>query len=354
MAQKTNGKHFKQSGGKGASQVPQRVTTGYVPASAGPYAGASGHGPRSTRSSFSHSGKATASRPGHHGQAATPARSSRAGSPRRGEPKRRNVLSTVLIVIGVVLLLVAGGLWGYAQFQYHVQDENNAKLDAYASVSDDAAQPPTIDWAGLKAVNADVVGWVYIPGTHVDFPVYQGETNDTYLRTTATGEYAVGGQIFMDYENSKPGLVDRQTVLYGHHLNNGAMFADVDEFASQDYFNGIDTVWYLTEDANYELKPLFFYKSAATNGAARQVSFSSDDDFHTYLANALSQATAKSDDAGSAVSSVSKVLTLCTCDYENDFGKGNGRGLLVCALKSETGVTATTSGTAESPTVSAS
>ena len=113
------------------------------------------------------------------------------------------------------------------------------------------------------------------------------------------------------------------------------MFTDVDEFASQDYFNGIDTVWYLTEDASYELEPLFFYKSAATNGAARQIVFSDDNDFHNYLANALSQATAKSSSADGAVSSVSRVLTLCTCDYENDFGKGNGRGLLVCALKSE-------------------
>ena len=309
MTQKSNGKHFKQDG----ASSPRPATTGYVPASAGDY-----------------------SRTDRKGAAAPSSRSARRHPAREGKPRRRrNVLSTLLMVVGVALLLVAGGMWGYAQYQYHVQDENNAKLAAYATVSDDAAQPPTIDWAGLKAVNADVVGWIYIPGTHVDFPVYQGDSNDEYLRTSAEGEYSVGGQIFMDYENSRPGLVDRQTLVYGHHLNNGAMFTDVDEFASQDYFNGIDTVWYLTEDASYELEPLFFYKSAATNGAARQTVFSDDNDFHNYLANALSQATAKSSSADGAVSSVSRVLTLCTCDYENDFGKGNGRGLLVCALKSE-------------------
>lgn len=312
MAQKTNGKHFKQGIPTGRPQA-----AGYVPASAGAYAQTSRRAKPGRR----------AARPG------------RPDKPKR----RRNVLSTVLIIVGVALLLVAGGMWGFAQYQYHVQDENNEKLAAYATVSDDAATPPTIDWAGLKAVNEDVVGWVYIPGTHVDFPVYQGDSNDTYLRTSATGEYSVGGQIFMDYENTAPGMVDRQTLLYGHHLNNGAMFADVDEFASQDYFDGIDTVWYLTEDATYELEPLFFYKSAATNGAARQTAFSSDDDFHVYLADALSQATAKSSSADAATSSVSRVLTLCTCDYENDFGKGNGRGLLVCVLKSEISGTGTSS-----------
>lgn len=311
MAQKSNGKHFKQDG-----PAATTTKTGYVPASAGAYSRTASRASRTT---------------GRKSRGSRDPKPSRLNKQRRG----RNVLSTLLIIVGVALLLVAGGMWGYAQYQYHVQDENNAKLAAYATVSDDVAQPPTIDWAGLKAVNADIVGWIYIPGTHVDFPVYQGDSNDTYLRTSAEGTYSVGGQIFMDYENARPGLVDRQTLIYGHHLNNGAMFTDVDEFASQDYFNGIDTVWYLTEDANYELEPLLFYKSAATNGAARQTTFSSDDDFHAYLADALSQATAKSGSADAAVSNVSRVLTLCTCDYENDFGKGNGRGLLVCALKSE-------------------
>lgn len=263
------------------------------------------------------------------------------------KPRRKgNVLSTVLIVVGVALLLVAGGLYIHAQLDYAATDANNEKLASYATVSDDAAEadgcPITVDWESLKAVNDDVVGWIYIPGTNVNFPVYQGETNDTYLRTTATGEYAVGGQIFMDYENARPGLVDRQTLIYGHHLNNGAMFAQIDEFANQSGLEQLQTIWYLTETATYELEPLCFYKTAATNGDARTVTWASDDDFHSYLTGLVDQATAKNDEAVSAISSLSKVLTLCTCDYENDFGQSNGRGLLVCALKSELNGTAST------------
>lgn len=342
MANASNGRHFKQAdtpaGGNAAPQHTRAVS--HVSAnSSNPYAPASDNAVGFV-----------SARPASKG--ASHAKSGRGKQPKRAKradqggnkPRRRNVLSTVLIVIGVVLLLVAGGMWGYAQWQYHVQDVNNEKLAAYATVSDNAAGAPTIDWEGLKAVNADVCGWIYIPATHVDFPVYQGDSNDTYLRTSATGEYSVGGQIFMDCENTRPGLVDRQTLIYGHHLNNGAMFTDIDDMSSQENFDKVDTVWYLTEDANYELEPLFFYKSAATNGAARQITFASDDDFHAYLADALSQATAQSSAAGGSINNVSKVLTLCTCDYENDFGKGNGRGLLVCALKSEVSNTGTTSG----------
>lgn len=264
------------------------------------------------------------------------------GSAKKGptrRARRRDLLSNVLIVVGVVLLLVAGGMFGMAQFQYHQQDKTNAALAQYVTVSDDPqqqlAQGPQVDWEGLKAVNPDVVGWVQVPGTPINYPVYQGKDNNEYLRTNAMGEWSVGGQIFMDYENQKPGMVDPQTVIYGHHLNNGEMFASVDAMADQQKFDEATTVWYVTEQATYELEPLYFYRTPATNGDARKIDFASADELHTYLAGYLSEAVTKSSKADEAVNKVTKVLTLGTCDYDNPFGQGNGRGLVVCALKSE-------------------
>lgn len=261
----------------------------------------------------------------------------RGGRAASSKPRRSHLLSNILIVAGILLMVAAAGMWGFAQMRYKAQADNNAQLAAYATISDDPAAPegPQVDWAGLKAVNADVVGWVQMPGTNINFPVYQASDNDYYLHHTASGEWSIGGQIFMDYENARPGLLDRQTVIYGHHLSNGDMFTHLDDMASQEVFDQTPTVWYATEDATYELEPLFFYRTPATNGAARQVAFSSDEEFHTYLSGLLAQATAKSPNADEAVGKVTKVVTLATCDYDNDFGRGNGRGLVVCALKSE-------------------
>ena len=262
--------------------------------------------------------------------------SSQHATPRRPQ-RRRRILSTLLIVLGVALMAAAGGMWIYAQLQYRAQDEMNAKLATYATVPDDPAdsEGPQIDWASLKAVNPDVVGWVQIPGTVVNYPVYQGKDNEQYLHTTAEGDYSIGGQIFLDYENAKPGLQDPQTMIYGHHLWNGTMFTEVDAMTDQTEFDKHPVVRYATEEATYELEPLFTYKSAATNAEARRISFASGDELHSYLQGLLAQACSKSADADAAVTSVSKAVTLATCDYENDFGKGNGRGLLVCALRGE-------------------
>lgn len=113
-------------------------------------------------------------------------------------------------------------------------------------------------------------------------PSTRGADNDEYLHTNAEGSYSLGGQIFLDAENAAPGMQDAQSIIYGHHLRNGAMFKPIADMENQEYFDSVSTVWYVTEDANYELEPLMLYKTDENDANVRQFSFASDDDFHTY------------------------------------------------------------------------
>jgi sortase B len=259
------------------------------------------------------------------------------GEPKKQKPKKQKkhsvsrIISTILIVIGIALLAVAGGMWLKAQWQYHQQDEENAKLASYATVSDDGETAPVVDWEALKAINGDVVGWIQIPGTVVNYPVYQGDDNNHYLHYNAEGKYGVGGQIFMDYENTAPGMQDAQTIIYGHHLKNGAMFKQVADMADQDFFDSIDTVWYVTEDATYELEPLLVYYTNPEDTNVRVFSFADDEEFHSYLNDLLAKSQASRSDAAQIIGGTHHVLTLCTCNYE----EGYGRTVLVCVPKDE-------------------
>ena len=251
---------------------------------------------------------------------------------RANDPKRRRnrIISGILFALGIILILVAAGLWGYNQWQYHEQDQINEKLASYATIDPKGDEAPVVDWAALKAVNQDVVGWIEIPNTVVNFPVYQGKDNDEYLHTNAEGNYSLGGQIFLDAENTAPGMQDAQSIIYGHHLRNGAMFKPIADMENQEYFDSVSTVWYVTEDANYELEPLLLYKTDESDTNVRQFSFTSGDDFHTYLSDLLGKAVAKRSDADALIASADKVLTLCTCNYTNN---ETGRTILVCVPK---------------------
>ncbi|MDQ9760170.1 class B sortase, partial [Acinetobacter baumannii] len=62
--------------------------------------------------------------------------------------------------------------------------------------------PMDIDFASLKSVNEDVIGWIYVEALpDINYPIVQGEDNDTYLHMTYEGNYNFAGTIFMDYEN---------------------------------------------------------------------------------------------------------------------------------------------------------
>ena len=258
--------------------------------------------------------------------------------PAGAKPRRRrgNILSTLLILVGLGLLAVAGYLWGTAQWRYHQQDQVNKELAAYATVYDTPDQdgtlrPPEVNWEGLKAINDDVCGWLQIPGTTINYPVYQAEDNERYLRHTATGEWTWGGQLFMDFECTRPGLVDNVSLIYGHHLNNGSMFEQIAEMDKQEKFDAVSTIWYVTEQNTYELEPLFLYYTQAEDQDARTFVFDSFDAFHSYLAERLARAVTQRSDASSLLPNLKHVMVLATCNYYD----GYGRTLLVCVPKSE-------------------
>lgn len=242
-----------------------------------------------------------------------------------------NILSTILLIVGIALLIAAAIMFGKTQVDYYAQDVINQELAAYATVPEKKDEAPVVDWAGLKAVNSQVVGWIQIPGSQINYPVYQTTDNEYYLHTNAKGEWSIGGQIFMDYENNPNGLIDQQTILYGHHMRNGSMFQFIGALNDQSTFNKVETIWYLTPTQTYELEPVFTYHTDEDDDEVRQFNFTSVDEFRSYLKDRLSRAVSSRSDAADVISRADHVLTLFTCNYTDQYG----RTMLICVPKSE-------------------
>ena len=242
-----------------------------------------------------------------------------------------NILSTILLIVGIALLIAAAIMFGKTQVDYYAQDVINQELAAYATVPEKKDEAPVVDWAGLKAVNSQVVGWIQIPGSQINYPVYQTTDNEYYLHTNAKGEWSIGGQIFMDYENNPNGLIDQQTILYGHHMRNGSMFQFIGALNDQSTFNKVETIWYLTPTQTNELEPVFTYHTDEDDDEVRQFNFTSVDEFRSYLKDRLSRAVSSRSDAAEVISRAEHVLTLFTCNYTDQYG----RTMLICVPKSE-------------------
>ena len=245
----------------------------------------------------------------------------RTGKDNRGDDlpprKKKQVLPVIFIIVGVALLLVAGGLFIKAQMGYQEAQSCYKELEQYAVKGDEGDNVPSVDFNALAQINPDIVGWIYVPGTVINYPVVQTNNNKTYLSKLFDASGNGSGTIFMDMDDTAPGMVDEQTTIYGHHMNDGSMFKAIDNTLNQDEFDKIGKVYYITRDTTYVLKPMFTSQVEDTYTDARRATFdASDRTLTSYLTDMLAQAKAKSSTAEDDVASAKQVLTLVTCAGE--------------------------------------
>ena len=82
--------------------------------------------------------------------------------------------------------------------------------------------------------NEDYRGWLNVENTNIDYPILQSYDNQYYLDKDINGEYLMSGSIFMNYLND--GFNDENTVLFGHNMRNGTMFAQLKKYKDRDFF----------------------------------------------------------------------------------------------------------------------
>jgi len=117
----------------------------------------------------------------------------------------------------------------------------------------------------LQAQNPDAVGWLTIPHTAIDYPFVRGSDNLTYLDTRFDGKKVSGGSIFMDCWNERD-FSDFLTILYGHNLQSGRMFASLKRFAKKKFFDANPYGTILLANASYTLE-FFAYMVVAADDA---------------------------------------------------------------------------------------
>lgn len=257
-------------------------------------------------------------RPSSYGTAKKQARTTRQLSDapsnyaERPRKKRRSVIPILLIIIGIGLIVAAAAIFINAQIGYKQATESYQKIERQYS-DKDASGVPIIDFNALAQTNPEVVGWIYVPGTNINYPVVQATDNSKYLNTLFDGTSNASGAIFLDYEDTAPGMVDQQTTIYGHHMNDGSMFNVISGTTDQATFDSIECVYYITRDATYKLRPLATKVVEDTYAKARTRNFEGDDGLKNYLSEMLDGASAVASDAGDRAASATKVVTLVTC-----------------------------------------
>ncbi len=191
---------------------------------------------------------------------------------------KKKILIAVIVVFAVILVCTVGYLI-FKQLNIGNAEQTNKDIQAsYAAgvtgAVQDATQNPTgatntlpslpdidvnktepgelvenpVDFEGLMKMNPDVYSWIYIPDTNVNLPVAQSPDDDNYyLEHDVYKDYSFPGTIFSQSMNKKD-YSDRVTVLYGHNMLDGSMFATLHNFGDEDFFNSHPYFYIYTQD----------------------------------------------------------------------------------------------------------
>lgn len=136
-----------------------------------------------------------------------------------------------------------GGDQSSAAQSVTVQSEENAKQS-------NSKRPGSVNFKKLREINPDVIGWIYIGGANVNYPIVEGKNNDYYLHRDYRKKNLFAGSIFADYRNSRD-FSDWNTVIYGHNMNNGSMFGRLSRLSKKSVYSSDPYIWIYTPQGTY-------------------------------------------------------------------------------------------------------
>ena len=248
----------------------------------------------------------------------------------RNTPKRKVVGIAVVSLCGL-LALGSGFLMvrdlnqysesagAYEDIASHVElpEQTEAPEDDNTETEPAGEDPsvvlPTVDFDALRETRPDIIGWLTLPDTAINYPVTQTDDNEYYLHHLYDGTYNKTGCLFADYENQED-FSDRNTIIYGHNMRDGSMFATLNEYDEQSYYGGHPQMYLVTPDGGYvvEIFTAFVAKpsESGSDTSPWRLSFKDDGAYTTWLSEMAGRSVIETD---VTVTSSDKVLTLSTC-----------------------------------------
>ena len=167
----------------------------------------------------------------------------------------------------------------------------------------------------LKNINKDTVGFISVAGTNINYPVVQANDNKYYLEHSFQKKYNGAGWVFMDYRNH-PSVSDRNTVIYGHALNNDTIFGSLKNILNTSWVNDKNNyiIKYVSEHETM-LFQVFAVFTIPKESYYIQTSFSSDTEYKEWLDTMIGRSKFN---FNTTVDENDSILTLSTCKKYTD------------------------------------
>lgn len=251
--------------------------------------------------------------------------------------KNNNIIAYIILSISVIIC----GFCLYKIYEWQVYNKNTQNaldeinnLTQINEVSDnentEIINPPKekfdpywdyikiplidVDFTNLLKTNKDTVGWLFVDGTNINYPVVQGTNNSYYLMVSFDNKYNDAGWIFMDYRNN-PKNFDNNTIIYGHSRYDKSMFGSLRNITKNSWYKDTNNhiIKFSTPTSN-TLWQVFSVYTIEAESYYITTNFANDNEFKEWLDTMIKRSVY---DFKTTVDINDKILTLSSC-YTSD------------------------------------
>lgn len=233
-----------------------------------------------------------------------------------------------MVAVTALVGAAALGLWLFS-IHDRAADVDPSPILADASGSDAASDgAPTVDWEFWLSVNPDIVAWVSVPGTDIDYPVVQASADDPtfYLDHDVYREWNPYGCPYLDAACAGQGIDSPLALMFAHHMNDGSMFSAFASYSDAGFAVEHDEILLQTPEGNERLR-VVAADVVDSNAEYKRLDFATGEELSSWLDELLGGAdVALVDDART-----DSIKAFCTCSY----GRWNGHERTIVYAREE-------------------
>lgn len=235
--------------------------------------------------------------------------------------KKKRILNIAIYLI-LFLILICSGFKLYFWYKDKKNNDetteqlkNNVKLEKIKKDNSNN-EKYIVDFKKLKSENSDVVAYIKVNNTNIEYPIVKTSNNNFYLNHSFDKSKNSRGWIFADYKN-KFDNTDKNIVIYGHNMRDESMFGSLKNILNEEWYNNAENknITFLTEKGNYIYKVFSIYKIENEDYYIK-TNFKNDEDYEKFL-NTIKNRSIKNFDINLNIND--KIITLSTCANNNKY-----------------------------------
>ena len=193
-------------------------------------------------------------------------------------------------------------------FEFKKSNDTNVKLIEEVIIEENNEEISVVDWQKLENINKDIIGWIKIANTNIDYPILKDDDSLKYLNRSYDGKYNKNGSIFT--LNNNP-FQDNVTIIYGHNMKSGIMFSELSKYMKKDFLYKHKYFTIYTKDHTYQAT-IFSCYSIGIDEEEKNIKLLNFEEEVDYYKKASLYSAEEN------IGEIKKIVKLSTCSYLNN------------------------------------